>query len=177
MHNSIVHRPLRVLGLALAATLAWAALAAGSAHALTGVVCGGSESGTFSPSLTNTPAPTAVAFTQNYGCVSPTDPAIRSGLYSSAITAPATCALVTTGATRTRLIRWNTGETSSFTFTSTVRTFGNLITARRAGTITAGKFAGATANEQVVGTADLASCDGAGASRYSAATVLTITAS
>lgn len=85
------------------------------------------------------------------------------------------CALLTSGATRTRVITWNTGATSTFEFTSVVVAVGDVIETTRTGSITAGKFDGSAAIEEVEGTADLAECDGDGVSSYDGDMALTIT--
>jgi hypothetical protein len=167
----------RVLGIALAATLACVAFGAGSAQALTSVACTGSEGASFSPGLTNTPTSTLTTFAAGYDCVSLTHPSITSGAISTSATLTLSCAALTSGATRTRTIRWNTGETSEYTFTSTIDVqLGNHLLVTRTGSITAGKFNGATTAEEVDVVAYRDNCvTTTGVLSYTGTNVLTIT--
>lgn len=146
------HRPARrilavlaTLAATLLASLTLAPAAQASIHQIT---CLGSTTQTFSPPLTNTPKPTTITISTSYtNCVSLTAPSITSGTSFSSATSPnASCVSLLNG-TQTQVpttVTWNTGETSTITQTTVVTIVAGQVVATSTGTVTSGKFLGAT---------------------------------
>lgn len=148
MHRRHARRSLAALA-AVAAALLVGLFAAPTAQAsINQITCLGSSTQTFSPGLTNTPQPTAVTISTSYtNCLSLTAPSITSGSSFSAATTPdgsCTSILESSSTPRPTTITWNTGETSTITQTTAITSVGGQVVATSTGTVTAGKFLGAT---------------------------------
>jgi len=148
-------RTLKILS-TLAVALAAAALAvAAPAGAATTVTClTGTDHVAFSPALTNTTTLTSVTTSQAYGsallpCVSD-DPTVTTGTSGVSFVAPVSCTTFSSGTGGSQVITWNNGQTSTFTYTLTITTVAGVNVATATGSITAGEFAGSTAERVTV---------------------------
>jgi hypothetical protein len=144
-----MRRTLKILS-TLAVALAAAALAvAAPAGAATTVTClTGTDHVAFSPALTNTTTLTSITTSQAYGsalvqCVSD-DPTVTTGTSGVSFAAPVSCTTLSSGP-GSQVITWNNGQTSTFTYTQTITTVAGVNVATATGSITAGEFAGSTA--------------------------------
>ncbi|MBM7116397.1 hypothetical protein [Archangium primigenium] len=137
-------------------------LHAPAAHAgLTLLTCLGAEHATFSPGLTFTPQEVSTRIEQQMGpCVGLGAPANFSGTAVLAFTAEQSCLSTAPleAVPGSQLIRWSTGETSTFTYVKTYVQNAGQVVAVKAGTITAGRFAGNKAVMTIPATGDLVAC-------------------
>lgn len=124
------------------------------------VVCGGSQTTTYSPGLTNTPQTVQRSGTNIHTpCVSTLPPLTFSGSTSFTSTASLSCLSLTAANTGTDLITWSTGRTSTFAYNRTVTVVQGQTVVTLTGSITAGDFTGATAVETITSVnLDLAAC-------------------
>ncbi|MFD5560813.1 hypothetical protein [Kitasatospora griseola] len=150
---------------ALPATAALAAAAlfapAAPAHAdVIQVVCGGSQTTTYTPGLTNTPQTVQRSGTNIHTpCVSTLPPFSFSGSTSFTSTTTLSCLSLTEANTGTDVIAWTTGRTSTFAYNRTVTIVQGQTVVTLTGSITAGDFAGATAVETITSVnLDLTAC-------------------
>ncbi|MFF5900134.1 hypothetical protein ACFY8O_29980 [Streptomyces argenteolus] len=124
------------------------------------VTCGGSQTTTYNPGLTNT-AQTVQRAGQNIHtpCVSTAPPFTFSGSTSFTSTSALSCLSLTAANTGTDLITWSTGRTSTFSYNRTVTVVQGQTIVTLTGSITAGDFQGATAEETITSVSlDLAAC-------------------
>ncbi|MFF7454666.1 hypothetical protein [Kitasatospora sp. NPDC008115] len=107
----------------------------------------GSQVVTFSPGITNTPAVSTITYNVNLGtCVSLTTPSLTSGTSSGSASLTFQCSDLLSTSTGSQDITWNTGQTSTFSYTRTFSLVnGNSVTSLN-GSITSGLFNGDTAS-------------------------------
>jgi hypothetical protein len=152
---SISHLRVTLLTLTVAAVAALG-VAAAPASATSLVSCTvGSEHLTLTPGVTNTPQTVTVAFTDTYGsplvpCVS-SDPTVTGGTAVVSFPLPdATCQDPLTTLPGSQVITWSNGQRSTFSFETTITEVEGETVSTNTGTITAGEFAGGTAEETIV---------------------------
>jgi hypothetical protein len=139
------HR-LRAVGWMAAMLGALACSAAVAAPAGAATLCTGHQDETYSPGLTNTTQSTTLNITNTLStCLSLTDPTITSGSSTATISAPFSCQSPLDSGSAATTIHWNTGQTSTFSYTYTSTTVNGTIQVEQTGTITAGKFVGRSA--------------------------------
>lgn len=157
---SLAPRRARLLMCAcLALSGAGAAVPAAHAGALD-ATCQGSVSSTFSPGLRVVAQTTAATDTTTLGtCVSTADPTLTSGSAFASYTASESCVSPINSGTITQVLRWSNGRRSTFTATAALTSVAGQSVATFTGTITAGLFAGDTAEEITISPAlDPLSC-------------------
>jgi hypothetical protein len=147
--------PARRRLLTIASTAAAGVLCAGLATALpaaadtSAVVCTGTESITYSPGLTFTPASVEYTGADTYtSCISTPPADITSASFSFGGTATFSCTSFTLPSyTATQVVNWSDGQTSTWTYSTEVTTSpdGDDIFVAD-GTIVAGEFEGAQAS-------------------------------
>ncbi|WP_327063527.1 hypothetical protein OG196_01280 [Kitasatospora purpeofusca] len=146
-----------VIGLLGALTLATAAVTTGSAaQAAAGdVLCTApsSDSSTYSPPLSLTPASTTVTITRDLNtCTSLSVPAINSAPVTvhQVTISSYSCPTLLNSAPTVITFTWNNGATTVVTGTRTVNLAGAALTTTVTGTVTSGLFTGDTAVYQLV---------------------------
>ncbi|MBZ4015636.1 hypothetical protein [Streptomyces purpurogeneiscleroticus] len=153
-------------------------LTAAPAHAVgTDAVCTGTQNITYTPGLTLVPTPTAVSVTTAYAnCGLLSEPGLTSGSSSSTAEQTLSCLRPLTPGSGSLTIKWNTGETSTFSYTRTIARVAGQIVVTRTGKIDSGKFEGRSAKEVIAGpTLDAHKCAGKGITERLGAVTLTIT--
>lgn len=127
------------------------------------VTCGGSQTTTYSPGLTNTAQTVQRAGqTLHTPCVSTAAPFTFSGSTSFTSTSVLSCLSLTSANTGTDLITWSTGRTSTFSYNRTVTVVQGQTVVTLTGSITAGDFLGSTAEETITSVSlDLTACSSA----------------
>ncbi|MFI2783557.1 hypothetical protein [Streptomyces sp. ALB3] len=132
----------------LAGGLTFAAPASAAPTGLLDITCTppSSNSTTFSPPLTNTPALVTRTGSAQFGpCVSLSRPDVTSGSSSRPPTSLLLdCSDLLTASSTTTTITWNTGETSTLSLNSTATIIGAALITTATGTVTAGLFQGDT---------------------------------
>lgn len=139
---------LAVLVLAVAASLVTAA----PATAVTVLTCTtpSSETITYDPELTAEPGLTTTTVSTSYGpCVAP-NTNITSGSRAFAVTGVRSCLTLLATVPVVFTIVWDTGETSTLTGSATTSIVGLTLVSTHTGSVTSGKFAGATFVQQIV---------------------------
>ena len=157
------------LGLPFGSTAAHAAVLDAS--------CVGTQTATYSPGLTLTPAMQSVGANTVYTpCVSPGRPALTAARNTSFARQSLSCLDVDQTGSGSKIIVWNTGEISAFAFNRTVSHLAGTAVVTLTGAITAGVFAGDTAVEVITGPSlDILACFmPPGITGRAGATVLTI---
>jgi hypothetical protein len=144
---TITARQLRLVGLALGATLAAAcALAVPNAHAVNLLTCpAGSVTNSYTPALTNTPTPLDIHRVVDYGTCLGLAPLTRTGGAASDVGPVVRSCTGLLGANHgyTETIHWNTATTTTFTGeTSSQYLAGDVLQSTVIGTVTAGEFLG-----------------------------------
>ena len=140
-----------VLGVVAGAVLA-SATGAGAAVLLQ---CEGTNATSFSPGLLLAEQEVRLTYAESLGpCLVSSDPAVRSGSAAASFPVLAGCLHLDPGVAGSKTFTWNTGETSRFEFTIVGTTVAGQVVVTNTGTITAGKFAGAVA-EEVIANASL----------------------
>lgn len=170
---------------ALLATITTAAIAVPTASASTDLVtCTGQEHVSWSPPLTNTPKDTTVTIDGKLGtganpgsCLSTAG--VSSASYHEVFTFPHdTCTTAGLNLPGSRVFAWDNGQTSTFTFTSSIANAAGSEIVTLTGTITAGRFSGQHAVETIqVPQLDPAQCAGSGAASDTAQAELQVLAS
>lgn len=112
--------------------------------------CVGTETLTYQPGLLLTPQPVVVTVNAILAPCTSSDPSITSGTSLLNTTAVSSCATLFAGGAFTRVTNWSNGESSTFSFNRAVNNVGGQTTVTLTGTVIGGKFAGATAVQQVV---------------------------
>jgi hypothetical protein len=143
------------------------------------LTCLGTQQVRITPGLTFQPKPVAITVTTRYsGCVSPSMPAITSGVHTDSFVIPgASCLgpLLETGQ-GSETITWNTGQASTFSFARTGNTVGGATVVTQTGTISSGVFAGKSAVKAVVSPAlNLLQCLFGGVTDRTGPVTLTLT--
>lgn len=164
MSSSLCQRVGGLGVLSLMAAMIWAgAVPTGPAHgAVIEVLCPlGSQTVTYNPGLTNTPSQVTVTWDLRLdSCVSLTHPAVTSGGGSGNVVRTGSCSEIVGSSTGSQVITWNTGQTSTFSFTRTYSSVNGEAVLLLTGTITSGLFYGASAVLTIVdATLDLAACN------------------
>lgn len=161
---------------ALAGAVCCGALAS-NASALGVVVCDGSGQVTFSPALTNTLATRTITQSGTYAtCVAPLNPSLHTvTIAPESETGMASCLVPLGTYSQTSTLRWNTGQTSTFTYNVTASIDDGEFVLLLTGSITAGLLNGATATNELVLESDPTACAGSGVTLSSGPAVLTVT--
>lgn len=137
---------MRVRALLVVALLATGMPALASQAAVLDVTCIGTETVTYQPGLLLTPQTVNVTVK---GTLTPCT-GVTSGSYLQSFTATLSCATVLAGLAATRVFHWNDGTSSTFSYERRINNAGGQTTVTFVGTITAGRFAGSSAVQQVV---------------------------
>ncbi|MEV8436117.1 hypothetical protein AB0425_01975 [Actinosynnema sp. NPDC051121] len=164
----------RSRGLAgVAALLLTAVAPAGAARADTApaagvVVCTTTSTWTYSPGVVLVPRPVSTHVHDEYtSCASPTG--VTGGSSSFTVERDAGCLEPVAAVAETRVIAWDNGRTSTFSYTVTVSSAPGFDLVTKTGTITEGEFAGHVAQAtQAAPTLDLLQCLGQGVQRQTA---------
>ena len=114
------------------------------------VSCVGTETVTYQPGLLLTVQSVAVTVNGILAPCTSSDPAITSGTYLQNFTATLSCSTVFAGLAATRVFQWSNGQSSTFSYNRAINNVGGQTTVTFTGTIVSGRFAGATAVQQVV---------------------------
>lgn len=124
------------------------------------VVCGGQQTTTYAPGLTNTPQQVTRAGQNTHGpCVATISPYLFSGSTSFTSTTSLSCLSLLTANTGVDVIAWSTGATSTFAYDRTVTLVEGQTVVTLAGEITDGLFEGGRAVETITSLAlDLTAC-------------------
>lgn len=136
-------------GLLLVASLLGALTLVPTSAAAAGVelTCVGGEVADYRPGLQLLPRQVDVEVAGTLGgCVG----AVTGGTYGSRFPAVLSCATLLAQLDGTRTFHWNDRSTSTFTYRRILTNLGGQTLVTFTGTITAGRYAGATAVEQVV---------------------------
>jgi hypothetical protein len=100
---------------------------------------------------------------------------ITSGTFAAPVNRDTSCLELLNGGPGSRVFRWNTGRTSTFTFNSISNYIQGQIVVTLNGTITSGDFTGATVTQESILVADLTRCgDPGGLTRTNGITTLAI---
>jgi hypothetical protein len=159
----LLHTTTRRVGAVVAAlvlALAGAIFVSGPAQAA-GPTCTASSQATFSPGLQLLPTTQDIAFNAGYSnCVTPGHPEITSGVRSGTFTGPRGClSILPPSASGTFVVTWNTGQTSTVTFTQTGQDVAGQTVLTATGTVTSGLFLGASFTEVLTqASLDLTAC-------------------
>ena len=134
------------------------------------VVCTTTSTWTYSPGVVLVPRPVVTRVEDRYtSCLSPTGSSVTGGSSSFTVERDAGCLEPVAAVPETRVITWDDGRTSTFSYTVTVSSLPGLDVVTKTGTITAGAFAGHAAQAtQVAPTLDLLQCLGQGVQRQTA---------
>lgn len=152
---SISRRRRRLPAVLAAAVLTVAAVLvpAGAAQAVpTLVTCTGTESVTYSPGLTNTPTSIATSRADDYDpCTHVVGLSITSETGVSGVSGTATiaCTTLLSSGSAAKTITWSDATTSVFSFSYVANAVGANVVVVATGTITSGRYAGATAVEEI----------------------------
>lgn len=137
----------------------------------------GSQTADYSPALTNTPTQTTASISETYSCTSLLT-GVTSGTGSETVSEQASCLLtVAPDVTDTFVYQWNTGQSSTVTFstTSVVRAVDGTATITSVGSVTAGLGLGSAATRVVVlPSLDLAACASTGIATQTGTAALAI---
>jgi hypothetical protein len=113
--------------------------------------CVGTQTTTYSPGLTLVPAQQNIQISWIYApCVSASEPAISSGLSSATRQASVSCLSIGQVGSSIRVITWNTGQTSTFSYNAMSSIVNGDTVVTLTGSITAGLFTGDAAEEVIV---------------------------
>lgn len=155
---------LRSAALSAALTALFAAAALGASAAGAGAVsvvrCAGTESVTYSPGLTDTPATTSTSINDILSpCVSAVPLWTGSATVSRTIPSlTSSCLDLLRSGSSSKILDWSDATSSTFAYNTIVdRVRGQLIV-NEIGTITSGRFRGSTALGTVVAPGDLTAC-------------------
>jgi hypothetical protein len=120
-----------------------------------------SQTTSYNPPLTATPAPTTVTSSTLYGpCTSASVPGLTSGSRIATFPYPdASCLKLLEPASLIFTITWNTGQTSTISGNTTVTSAGTAVIITITGNVTAGLFAGDSVLQTITGpSADILLC-------------------
>lgn len=148
------------LGVVCALLIALSAvLAPPAGAAIRQLSCVGTQSTTFSPGLTNTPATTTVGYRAIFApCISLTDPTVTAGTYGGSFVRVSSCTSLLSSPAGRRTLNWTNGRSSVFEFTSTATYAAGQLITTLTGAITSGAFAGSTAIQTLTAVADPTQC-------------------
>ncbi|MEU5257138.1 hypothetical protein [Streptomyces longwoodensis] len=169
---------LSAAALAAGGSVGFASTAGASALSDVALVCPGSTTVNYSPSVTDTTRPTRVAGQSQWTCNGL--PAGYSATNSGTITVPLSCTDLLQSTTGTKILRWTRSGvfagTSTFSLTRTVTRAEGTTTVVFTGPITAGLFEGATVIETaVVPNLELDACSTTGISQLDFTETLEVT--
>ncbi|MEU4747063.1 hypothetical protein AB0G02_42300 [Actinosynnema sp. NPDC023658] len=156
--------------LAVSSVVAPTGVAAADDAPATGiVVCTTNSTWTYSPGVVLLPRPITTRVDDRYtSCLSPAS-GVTGGSSSFTVERDAGCLEPVAAVPETRVITWDDGRTSTFSYTVTVSSLPGLDVVTKTGTITAGAFAGHVAQAtQAAPTLDLLQCLGQGVQRQTA---------
>ena len=125
------------------------------------VTCGGSQTTSYTPALTQTPQSVTVSTSTQYGpCTSRSVPGLTSGSRSGNFNYPNfSCLNLLQSAPVTYTITWNTGQQSTITGSTAVNTVGAALVVTITGNVTTGLFAGDSVVQTITGPAtDITKC-------------------
>ncbi|TQM79137.1 hypothetical protein FHX81_1432 [Saccharothrix saharensis] len=134
------------------------------------VVCTTSSTWTYSPGVVLVPRPISTRVHDRYtSCASPSGSGVTGGSSSFTVEREAGCLEPVAAVPETRVITWDDGRTSTFSYTVTVSSVPGFDLVTKTGTITAGEYAGHVAQAtQAAPTPDLPRCLGQGVQRQTA---------
>jgi hypothetical protein len=131
--------------LAVTGSLVTGTLASPAAAAAGATTCTTVQRTTYSPGVTLFPSQQGIQVTSIYApCVSTSRPDITSGTATVTFQGSRSCLTLDSTGGGTAGIRWNTGETSTYTYVSSSQTVAGQIVLTIFGTVTAGVFQGST---------------------------------
>lgn len=156
--------------LAFSAVAPTGAARADTAPAAGLLVCTTSSTWTYSPGVVLVPRPVSTQVDDRYtSCASPSDSGVTGGSSGFTVERDAGCLEPVAAVPETRVITWDNGRTSTFSYTVTVSSVPGFDLVTKTGTITAGQFAGHVAQAtQAAPTLDLLRCLGQGVQRQTA---------
>jgi hypothetical protein len=132
-----------VAGLALAASLLLGIPGSPAGAAVGDLTCTTEQRTTYSPGVTLFPAMQKITLdTLVAPCVSLSNPNITSGAATFTVQGIRSCLTLDQSSSGTSGIKWNTGQTSTYTYTSSSKTVLGQIVVTITGTVTAGVFQG-----------------------------------
>lgn len=123
---------------------------AAPAHAAGLATCALTATFTYSPGLLLQDQTVDVDSNRSYAACATTAPGVTSGLSIRTVTVTTSCLNLGNSTSGVETITWNNGQSSTFTYNETSVNAGGQSTILRTGTITAGLFAGATAQSAAV---------------------------
>lgn len=150
-----LRRAASLCGLVVALSVVGGLIAASPAQAgLLDVTCAGTQTATYSPGVLLTPQFVFVTASTSYTTCVSSNPDITSAHFGPA-TFPTTLSCLDLLSTRSgsTTITWNTGETTTFSYTVTRTNTAGQYVSTYLGTVTAGKFLGDTVSQTFVGAA------------------------
>ncbi|MFF0484955.1 hypothetical protein [Streptomyces sp. NPDC004435] len=171
-------RPVATLLALLLPTLLTPLLLAGPAHAgVADVTCpAGTDTVTYSPGVTLTPASIAITDTQNLGACVSSDPTITNGTTITSFTAVRSCLNLGAAGAGNLTITWNNASTSTLSLNFVTNTIGGSVVSTGTGSVIAGKFAGDAAVIVYTGpVVNLLDCVGPGITSRTGAVSLALT--
>ncbi|MFI6510958.1 hypothetical protein ACIBCT_25410 [Streptosporangium sp. NPDC050855] len=141
------------------------------------VTCTGLQTTTYTPGVTLTPQTVQVNLDRNFGpCVSLSQPAVLSGTSNVVGNATLSCLDLLSPGDGTRTITWNTGQTSTYTYTRQIINLVGQTVRTETGSITSGLFAGKTVVQTTtLATVQITDCLGEGVTGNSGPMTLNIT--
>ncbi len=155
---------------------------ASAAPLTTTITCSGQSNISYSPPLTNTPQATSITAHGDLGSLASPGlclaigATVASAYYDESFTNPSqSCSSGVATQSGTRVFTWDNGQTSTFPYTTTLTSVGGQSASLRTGTISAGRFAGLSAEQvTIVPSLDPLACAGAGIAGTTSQTTLTI---
>lgn len=121
-----------------------------SGHAQTPALalqCAGTSTTTYSPGLTNTTQSTTVTASDNLSVCTQLSlpPVILSGTAQAQFVRNESCVILLSGGPGSSVIKWSTGDSSTFNWTSTITEVNGNFVVVQTGTITSGRYSGQSA--------------------------------
>ena len=137
-------RNVRGLLVVVALTTSSLLLPQSPAHAAPGdLTCAESESVSYSPGLLTTRRPVDVSVHNTLSCKSLTDPAVTGGQVRATVRGlDRSCTDLAASGSGSYAITWNTGDTSTISYTRSANYVLGTLVIVESGTVTAGRFAG-----------------------------------
>lgn len=152
------------------------AISPAQAQALPLVECVGTEQVTITPGATFVDRHLAITTDGRLGTCLDGAGEVASGSYGEKFSIFAGCTNLFDGFTSTRVLKWNTGDTSTYEYTGSSNVVAGQITTTATGTITSGRFAGRSAVQVIVlPTPSVLKCLTTGITETTGLTTLTIT--
>jgi hypothetical protein len=172
-----MNRTIRTLSVgaaaALTSALAVVAVAPSASAEVSLAQCAGSQRSTFDPAVTNTPTLVFAHAQASYTCVLPL---LESVTRSQSGTGTLSCESLLEPLPGADTLHWGNGGTSDYTYTTSLTAVNGITVATNTGTITSGRYVGATVVETMtLGSLDLGACSGDGIAAADYVNTLTIT--